>query len=58
MGSTDPKRDFPKFVSLYLNGSLLLDELVTDTYTLDDINDAIQSVRDGHALRNVVVFPR
>jgi Zn-dependent alcohol dehydrogenase len=58
MGSTDPKRDLPKFVSLYLNGSLLLDELVTDTYTLDDINDAIQSVRDGHALRNVVVFPR
>jgi Zn-dependent alcohol dehydrogenase len=57
MGSSDPKRDLPKLVSLYLNGSLLLDELVTGTYALDDINDAIKSVRDGHALRNLVVFP-
>ena len=35
---------------------LLLDELVTGTYPLDQINEAFASVKRGEALRNVIVF--
>ena len=33
-----------------------LDELVTKTYKLEDINEAIDAVKRGDALRNVIVF--
>jgi Zn-dependent alcohol dehydrogenase len=35
---------------------LLLDELITGTYPLDDINEAIDSVKNGQAVRNVILF--
>ena len=56
MGSTVIARDIPELVARYQAGELLLDELVTGRYALDDINDAIGSVRRGEALRNVIVF--
>ncbi len=56
MGSTNLRRDIPKLVQLYQEEKLRLDELVTGTYRLEDINSAIISVRDGNALRNVIVF--
>lgn len=56
LGSTDLRRDVPLLTGLYLHGELLLDELVTATYELDDINDAIESTRRGEARRNVVVL--
>ena len=40
----------------YRQGRLKLDELITGRYALDDINDAIDSVVRGDALRNVIVF--
>jgi Zn-dependent alcohol dehydrogenase len=33
-----------------------LDELITNRYPLDKINEAIESVEKGQALRNVIVF--
>lgn len=56
LGSTDLRRDVPILTALYLNGELLLDELVTARYDLDDINEAIASTRRGEARRNVVVI--
>ena len=56
LGSTDLRRDIPYLTGLYLHGELLLDELVTATYELDDINDAIESTRRGEARRNVIVL--
>jgi Zn-dependent alcohol dehydrogenase len=35
-----------------------LDELISDTYPLDRINEAVDAVRNGSALRNVIVFER
>jgi Zn-dependent alcohol dehydrogenase len=35
---------------------LKLDELVTKTYPLEEINEAIAAVKRGDALRNVIVF--
>ncbi len=40
-GETDPDRDIPKYIRLYQTGKLKLDELITDTFTLDEINKAI-----------------
>lgn len=56
MGSIQPKVDLPKLVDLYQQGKLKLDELITKTYPLEEINEAIAAVKRGEALRNVIVF--
>jgi Zn-dependent alcohol dehydrogenase len=57
MGSTRLSVDVPRLVALYRHGRLKLDELITDRYPLDQINEAIAAVERGQALRNVIVFP-
>lgn len=56
MGSTRVQIDVPKIVELYKQGRVKLDELVTKTYPLSQINEAIDAVVKGKALRNVIVF--
>jgi len=56
MGSTRLHLDIPRLANLYLHGRLKLDELITARYPLERINDAIASMQNGEALRNVIVF--
>ncbi len=56
MGSTNLITDIPKLIDLYLAGNLKLDELVTKQYKLEQINEAIEAVEKGKAIRNVIVF--
>jgi S-(hydroxymethyl)glutathione dehydrogenase/alcohol dehydrogenase len=56
MGSTHLSTDIPKLVMLYQAGRLKLDELITKRYPLEQINEAIESVERGEALRNVIMF--
>ncbi len=56
MGSTRLAVDIPKLVALYQEGRLKLDELITRRYPLEEINEAVASVKRGEALRNVIVF--
>ncbi|MFM8835318.1 MAG: Zn-dependent alcohol dehydrogenase [Actinomycetota bacterium] len=56
MGSARIRVDIPNLISLYEQGRLKLDELVTKTYPLEQINEAIAAVKRGDALRNVIVF--
>lgn len=56
MGSSRVPVDIPYLASLYQQGRLKLDELISGTYPLEDINEAIASVKHGDALRNVIVF--
>ena len=56
MGSTRLQVDMPKLVELYQQGRLKLDELISNRYPLEQINEAIDSTRKGEALRNVIVF--
>lgn len=56
MGSARLEVDVPKLTGLYEQGRLKLDELITGRYPLDRINEAIDEVRHGNALRNVVIF--
>ncbi len=56
LGSARPQEYVPHLAGLYGDGRLKLDELVTATYPLDRINEAIDSMRAGQAVRNVIVF--
>lgn len=56
MGSARISTDIPRLAKLYQEGRLKLDELVSGRYPLEEINDAIASVKKGRALRNVIVF--
>ncbi|MGV9711437.1 Zn-dependent alcohol dehydrogenase [Gordonia sp. NPDC003424] len=54
-GSAHVKRDIPRLVDLYRSGSLMLDELVTETFGFDAINDAVNYCADENGARAVVV---
>jgi Zn-dependent alcohol dehydrogenase len=56
MGSTRVSEGVPLLIHLYQQGRLKLDELITARYPLDRINEAIEAVEKGQALRNVIVF--
>jgi S-(hydroxymethyl)glutathione dehydrogenase/alcohol dehydrogenase len=46
----------PKLVGLYKAGLLNIDEMVTNTYSLENINDGYQDMLDGKNIRGVVTF--
>jgi NDMA-dependent alcohol dehydrogenase len=54
-GSGDPFHDIPRMVELYQSGDLKLDELITSTYSLDEINQGYQDLLDGKNVRGVVL---
>ena len=56
MGTTQLQTEIPKMIALYKAGKLKLDELITARYPLDKINEAIEAVMNGKALRNVITF--
>ena len=44
------------FLDLYSNGKLMLDELVTRRYRLDEINEAYANMLTGEVARGIIVF--
>jgi NDMA-dependent alcohol dehydrogenase len=55
-GGCSPTRDIPWLLRLYAEGRLLLDELVTTKYTLEEINVGYADMNAGKNIRGVVVF--
>jgi S-(hydroxymethyl)mycothiol dehydrogenase len=55
-GDCLPSRDFPMLISLYLQGRLDLDRFVSETITLDDVEEAFHKLERGEVLRSVVVL--
>ncbi|HWM21579.1 MAG TPA: NDMA-dependent alcohol dehydrogenase [Ilumatobacteraceae bacterium] len=55
-GSGNPRADIPKLLNLYRDGQLDLDGLVTNTYTLDGVNDGYDAMRKGENIRGVMVY--
>src|SRR3546814_18524537 len=53
-GSTNPRAQIPNLLSMYREGTLKLDELVTNRYTLDQINDGYRDMREGKNHRGVL----
>lgn len=56
MGTSVIARDIPALLAKYDEGELELDGLVSQTFPLERINEAMDGVRSGAALRNVIVF--
>ncbi|MEJ6592080.1 MAG: zinc-binding dehydrogenase [SAR86 cluster bacterium] len=46
-GSCSPDRDFPKYLEWYANGQLDLDAMVTERFSLDQINEAAHALETG-----------
>jgi S-(hydroxymethyl)glutathione dehydrogenase/alcohol dehydrogenase len=55
-GSVNSRADIPLLLSLYSDGLLDLDGMVTSTYPLDDINRGYQDMHDGKNIRGVLVM--
>ena len=55
-GETRPDVDIPRYLRLYDKGKLKLDQQITHRFTLDDINQAVDVVRNGEAGRCVVAL--
>ena len=56
MGDVVIQHDIPWMVDLYQQGRLKLDELISGTWSLEQINEAIADTKTGAARRNVIVF--
>ncbi|MFJ9022264.1 Zn-dependent alcohol dehydrogenase [Streptomyces sp. NPDC102259] len=55
-GSSRPQRDIALYAELYRAGRLLLDELVTDTYPVEDFAKAAADAEAGRVARAVLTF--
>ncbi|MXW52771.1 MAG: zinc-binding dehydrogenase [Gammaproteobacteria bacterium] len=56
-GSCSPDTDFPVFLDWHREGKLDLESLVTETYSLQDINEATAALAEGKiAGRSIIVF--
>jgi Zn-dependent alcohol dehydrogenase len=55
-GKCKPAIDFPRLLNMYQTGDLLLDELVTRTYPLDQLGQAFDDMHKGINAKGVIVF--
>lgn len=56
LGSAVPARDVPTYAQLYLDGKLRVEELISSRIRLEDINEAMDQLADGKAIRQVILF--
>jgi Zn-dependent alcohol dehydrogenase len=56
MGRPAPTTTIPMLVGLYLDGKLMLDELVSQTYPLDQFDAVTHDMHDGKLARGVLTF--
>ena len=55
-GDCLPSRDFPMLVTLHQQGRLPLDKFVSETITLESVEEAFHKMERGEVLRSVVVL--
>jgi len=55
-GKCRPQIDFPKLIDLYNKGQLLLDEMITRTYPIEDLKQAFDDMLAGNNAKGVIVF--
>lgn len=54
MGSIVPRRDIPMLLSLFSRGKIRLDEVITGVVRLEELNEALDRLADGVAVRQIV----
>jgi NDMA-dependent alcohol dehydrogenase len=55
-GGGNPRSDIPLLLQLYQNGQLDLDDLITQSYGLDEINQGYEDMREGKNIRGIISF--
>jgi S-(hydroxymethyl)glutathione dehydrogenase/alcohol dehydrogenase len=55
-GSSNAQVEIPRILNLYRQGQVKLDELVTTTYALRDVNQGYQDMRDGKNIRGMITY--
>ncbi|HJM35794.1 MAG TPA: hypothetical protein QF487_04605 [Acidimicrobiales bacterium] len=55
-GDCLPSRDFPMLIDLYLQGRLNLEKFVSETISLEDVEEAFHAMERGEVLRSVVIL--
>jgi NDMA-dependent alcohol dehydrogenase len=55
-GSLNPRYDIPRLLHLYREGRLRLDELITQRYSLEEINEGFRAMKAGENLRGVIAY--
>ena len=56
MGSNQFRTDMPRLVDMYLDGRLMLDEMVSARISLEEINQGFQAMKSGSVTRSVITF--
>ena len=56
MGSNQFPVDMPRFVDMYLDGRLKLDEMLSGHISLEQVNDGFTQMKTGEVARNVITF--
>ena len=54
-GDCNPTTDIPKILGLYQAGDIKLDEIITRTYTLDQVNEGYEDLLAGKNVRGIVI---
>ena len=55
-GAVSPSWDILKMVEMYAGGRLKLDEAISATYSLDQVNDGYEDLRAGKNIRGVILY--
>lgn len=55
-GMSRPRVDFPRLANLYMDGRLMLDEMITRRLPLSEINAGFDALEKGNVARSLVVF--
>jgi S-(hydroxymethyl)glutathione dehydrogenase/alcohol dehydrogenase len=55
-GGAKGRRDVPRIVDWYMDGKINIDDLITHTLSLEDINKGFDLMHEGKSIRSVVVF--
>lgn len=56
LGSAVPSRDIPRYVELWRAGKLNVEGLISGYISLDDINEGMDALAEGRALRQIITF--
>ncbi|GAA3290424.1 alcohol dehydrogenase catalytic domain-containing protein [Arthrobacter citreus] len=56
LGSAVPARDIPIYAQMWRDGKLPVDELISGRIKLSEINESLDLLADGKAIRQVIVF--
>ena len=55
-GGAKGRTEVPRIVDWYMDGKINIDDLITHTFSLDDINKGFDVMHEGESIRSVVIY--